>query len=119
MALTQPYTNAGLTVSTTELSLVSGTSTLQSNTTPGIYQVFLDLTALAAGDAFRLRIKEKVASGGGQGVIVDETLSPGAGPFSSPVYASPALQLMNGWDVTLVKLQGTDRSIPYSIRQVA
>jgi hypothetical protein len=81
--------------------------------------VFLDLTALAAGDAFQLRVKEIAVSGGTQGVVFDETLAPAGGAFTTPIYASPALQLMNGWDVTLIKVSGTDRAIPYSIRQVA
>ena len=119
MALSQPYTNSGLTISSTELSLVSGTSTLQTITTAGIYQVFLDLSALAAGDAFELKIKEAAVSGGAQKVLLKETFAPNGGAFSTPLYASPALQLMNGWDVTMVKIQGTDRAIPYSIRQVA
>ena len=119
MALSQPYASATLTVSTTELSLISGNSTLQSSTTAGIYQVFLDLSALAAQDAFRLRIKEVVVSGGTQRVILDETFAPNGGAFATPNYASPALQLMNGWDVTVIKNDGTDRIIPYSIRQVA
>ena len=119
MALSQPYSNAGLLVSTTELSLISGTSTLQTNTTAGIYQVFLDLTALAAGDSFVLKIKEAAAPAGTQGILIEEVFAPAGGALSTPIYASPALQLVNGWDMTLTKLLGTDRSIPYSIRQVA
>jgi len=119
MALSQPYSSAGLTVSTTELSLVSGTATLQTNTTPGIYQLFLDLSALAAGDSFSLKIKEAAAPSGAQGVLLLETFAPAGGALATPIYASPALQLANGWDMTLTRLLGTDRSIPYSIRQVA
>lgn len=115
MAITNPY-EGSVTVSTTELSLVSGTSTLQSNTTAGIYQVMLDLNAMASGDAFRLRIKEVVQSAGTQRVVQDVTLR---GAQGQPVYTTPSLLLMNGWDVTLVKSQGTDRVIPYSIRKVA
>ena len=31
---------------------------------------------------------------------------------------TPALVLMHGWDMTILKLAGTDRSIEWSIRQV-
>ena len=117
MAITELYTGT-LTVSTTELSLVSGTSTLQSNTTAGVYQVFLDMNALANGDVFELRIKEKVTSAGTQRVIANFTLSDAFGADNA-VWASPSLILMHGWDVTIDKTIGTDRSIPYSIRQVA
>lgn len=117
MAISNPFESGSVTFSTTELSLITGNSTLQSNTTPGIYQVALDLNALASGDAFRLRIKEVVVSGGTQHVIQDVTY---AGPQGNqPVLVSPSLLLMNGWDVTLIKVKGTDRTIPYSIRKVA
>ena len=114
MALSQPY-HGSLTVSTTELSLVSGTNVLQSNTTAGVYQLFLDLSALAAGDSFRVRIKEKV-NAGTQGAIEDATI---AGAVGLPIYASPSLLLLDGWDMTIINVEGTARIIPYSIRQVA
>jgi hypothetical protein len=117
MAITEVYTGT-LTVSTTELSLVSGTSVLQSVTDDGVYQVFLDLNAVANGDVFELRIKEKVTSAGTQRTIATFTLSDAFGADNA-VWASPSLILMHGWDVTMDKTVGTDRSIPYSIRRVA
>lgn len=115
MSLSQPD-DGTLTVSTTELSFISGTSTLQTNSTPGVYQLFADLSALASGDSFRIRIKEEVIPSGTQNIIEDVTI---AGPLAQPVYVSAPLLLMNGWDMTIVKVKGTDRSIPYSIRQVS
>jgi hypothetical protein len=38
---------------------------------------------------------------------------------SSPIWVSPTLILMHGWDGTILKIAGTDRSIDFSIRQVA
>ena len=61
MAIAELYSGSA-TISTTEISLVSGTSSLQSDATDGIYQVFLDLNALANGDVFELKVKEKVRS---------------------------------------------------------
>lgn len=114
MAISEAYTGT-LTVSTTELSLVSGTSVLQSVTTDGVYQIFIDTSAIAAGDSFELRIKEKVTSAGTQRTIFYTLLD---GVQSSP-FVSPSLVLIHGWDVTLDKITGTDRAFPYSIRQVA
>ena len=116
MAIAELYSGSA-TISTTEISLVSGTSTLQSITTDGIYQVFLDLNALANGDVFELKVKEKVRAADTQRVthiIPIAQAQPG-----QPNLASPSLILMQGWDVTLIKLAGTDRAIPWSIRQVA
>lgn len=116
MALTQPFTGSALTVSTTELSLVSGTSTLQTNSTAGIYQLFLDTSNLTATESYLLKIKEKVAAAGTQRLMQSLLLT---GVQATPVYVSAAMQLMNGWDITLTKLNGTDRAFDYSIRQVA
>ena len=117
MAISEPYSGS-ITVSSVELSLVSGTSTLQSITDDGVYQIFLDINAVANGDIFEVRVKEKITSGGTQRVafmfyISDAPGADGAG------WVSPSLILLHGWDVTLVKIAGTDRSIPYSIRKVA
>lgn len=116
MAITELYSGSA-TISTTEISLVSGTSTTQSITTDGIYQVFLDLNALANGDVFELRVKEKVRSSDTQRIVF--LMSFANAQTSQPNAATPSLILMHGWDVTIIKISGTDREIPWSIRQVA
>jgi hypothetical protein len=42
-----------------------------------------------------------------------------SGAQASAAWFTPTLILINGWDVTLTKVSGTDRTIPWSIRQVA
>lgn len=116
MAITELYSGSA-TISTTEISLVSGTSTTQSITTDGIYQVFLDLNALANGDVFELRVKEKVRSSDTQRIVF--LMSFANAQTSQPNAATPSLILMHGWDITIIKISGTDRAIPWSIRQVA
>ena len=78
------------------------------------------MSALGASDVYRLRIYEKVQSTSTQKVI-DDTLISGT-QTAQPVYVSAALCLLNGWTFTLVRVAstgGTDRSIAWSIRQVA
>lgn len=116
MAIAELYSGSA-TISTTEISLVSGTSTTQSITTDGIYQVFLDLNALANGDVFELRVKEKVRSSDTQRIVF--LMSFANAQTSQPNAATPSLILMHGWDITIIKISGTDRAIPWSIRQVA
>lgn len=116
MPLSQPFTALALTVSTTEISLVSGTTTLQTNSTAGIYQLFLDTNTLTATESYALKIKEKVGAAGTQRILQSILLT---GVQATPVYVSAAMQLMNGWDITLTKLSGTDRAFDYSIRQVS
>ena len=104
------------TVGTTELDLPSNTTTRSQQTADGIYQLFLDLSTLTATESYRLRIYEMALSGGTQRVVEDVTIS---GVQDEPIYVTPALLLMHGWTFTLTKVNGTDRSIVWSIRQVA
>ena len=114
MAISEAYTGTA-TVGTAELSLVSGTTSLQSVTTDGVYQVFIDTVNMIAGDEYEILIKEKVTSAGVQRNIYSAVLD---GKQSSP-FVTPSLVLIHGWDITMRKVTGTDRAFPYSIRQVA
>lgn len=105
------------TVSTTEWSLATDTSYTSGDaqTTDGVYQLWLDLNALAAGDFFELKIYEKVLSGSTQR-LVQRVVFNGLTTAAEPVWVSPALIMVHGWDFSLKKLSGTDRSIDWSIR---
>jgi hypothetical protein len=115
MAISEAF-NGNPTVGTTEYDLPSASTTLSAQTTDGIYQLFLDLSALTATESYRLRIYEKTRSASTQRIVEDITIS---GAQTEPVYVTPALLLLHGWTMTLTKLQGTDRVIEWSIRQVA
>lgn len=115
MALNAAYEGSA-TIGATEFSLTSGSTTLASQAAAGIYQLFLDLSALAAGDSYVVRVREKVTAAEAQQVIEAVTVS---GPQATPVLAMPALLLMRGFDFTVQKLAGTDRALAWSIRQVA
>jgi hypothetical protein len=112
MAITEAYGSDGLTVSTTELSLISGTSTLQNVTDDGQYQVMLDPVAnVAKGDSFLVRVYEKVRSGSTKRVVWSMTMS----HANAEAFMMPTLILGHGFDFTIIKLAGTDRAIPYRI----
>ena len=115
MAISQ-YKTGTATISTTEYSLVTPGTTLASDVNQGVYQVFIDFSALTSGDEYEIAVKEKVADASTQRVIFRASV---AGLQGSPIWVSPSLILMHGWDVTVDKLAGTDRSITWSIRQVA
>lgn len=115
MAITEAFSGSE-TVSTTEWSLTTDTAGPDAETSDGVFQVFLDVSALAAGDIFQIRVYEKVLSGSTQRVVYESVLS---GVQGDPVWVSPSLILMHGWDVTLDKISGTDRNIDWSIRKVA
>lgn len=114
MAITEAYTGTA-TISTAEYSLPNASTTLASITDDGVYQVFIDLNNLAVGDEYEIKIKEKVTSAGTQRTVYTAYQD---GVTAEP-FVTPSLVLLHGWDVTMRKVAGTDRSISWSIRKVA
>lgn len=115
MAITEAFTGTE-TVSTTEWSMTTDTAGPDVETSDGVFQAFVDLNALAKGDVFQLKVYEKVLSSSTQRVVFSVRF---ANAQSEPVWVSPSLILINGWDMTLLKISGTDRAIDWSIRRVA
>lgn len=113
MAITEAYSGTA-TISTTEISLVSGTSTLQNVTTPAVIQLFVDTVNMVSGDEYLIQIKDKIISGGVQRSIYSAYIE---GKQSSP-FVTPTLILYHGWDITMDLIAGTGRSISWSIRKV-
>jgi hypothetical protein len=104
-------------ISTTEHSLATDTSydTGDAQTSDGVFQVFLDLSDMVTGDQLQIRVYEKVRSGDTQRIVEEWVLQ---GAQAKPIFATPALILMHGWDVTLDALAGTI-TVLWSIRQIA
>jgi len=117
MPISEPYELDGVTIGASELSIVSGTTSLQTITDDGVYQLWIDpVTSMAKGDEFKIRIYEKVeGTGGTKRVVFSATLS----DAQSEIFVTPMLVLINGWDMTIQKIAGTDRAFDASIRKVA
>lgn len=116
MAISEPYELDGVTVGASELSIVSGTTSLQTITDDGVYQLWIDAGNMAKGDEFRVKLYEKVeGTGGTKKVFAQWTLL----GVQSEVFVTPTFILINGWDMTIQKLAGTDRAFDASIRKVA
>jgi hypothetical protein len=81
----------------------------------GVYQVFLDLSDMVSGDDLMIRIYEKVRSSDSQIIVMQSNL---IGPQSPPIWVSPSLILLHGWDVTVTAQVGTI-TVNWSIRKVA
>lgn len=113
MALSEAYTFSA-TVSTTELSITGGTSTIQSRTTAGFYELVISQANLAKGDRFLVRLYEKVTSGGAQEI---EVLGEHSGDVVGPFWV-PGRHLRHGWDFTIIRTAGADRTIVASVRAV-
>lgn len=114
MSATQAF--SGSAVVDTEYSLTGAAGAAAAQTDPGVYQVVLDCSSMAGGDAFELRCYEKVRAGGPQRLCVvhrmDGSQAPAVASFT------PALQLMHGWDYRLARVAGTPRSFDWSVRKV-
>lgn len=107
----QAYTGTA-TISTTEESLVTGTAGPNVATAAGIYQAFIDLNALAGSDVFQFKCYEKTRTGDTQRVVFSALFQ---GAQTDPIAVSPTIILGVGWDMTIVKVSGTDRAINWRI----
>jgi nitrogen fixation protein len=109
------YNEGSQSVSTTEYSVANSSTTLTPKTDAGAYQLVLDMFAMTATEQYQIRIYEKSKAGGTQRVLYEDIVS----GVQTSLWVGPALALINGWDMTLKKLQGTDRSLDYSIRKAS
>ena len=114
MAITEAYAGTEA-VGATEWSCTTDTAGPDADTNDGVYQVFLDLADMIAGDQLQVRVYEKVQSAGTQRIVYEAILT---GAQAQPVWVSPSLVLLHGWDVTLDALAGTI-TVEWSIRKVA
>jgi len=103
-------------VGTAEWSMTTDTAGPDADTTPGTYQPYIDFVNMAADDVFEVRVYEKARSADTQRLLQAWTLT---GAQSSPLWTTTAtFTLLHGWDFTLKKISGTDRTITWSIRDV-
>jgi hypothetical protein len=111
------YDSGTDTISTSEYFLASDSTSISKQTEVGLYQLFMDVNALAKGDDFRVNLWEEVrgASSTEQAVRLANL----TGVRSHKVYATPTLELLNGWEFSMQRRTGADRSVPWSIRKVA
>ncbi len=104
------------TVGTTEHSMTTDSAGPDVDTTTGLFQAFIDLNALAAGDSFEFKAYEKVRTGDTQRAVYSARFS---NAQALPVWVSPTLVLGIGWDMTLKKISGTDRAIAWRISRIS
>ena len=115
VAITELYTNTA-TVSTVVYSLPNNSTTPAAITTDGVFQIWIDLSAMAANDEYEILVLEKCTSAGSQLAIMTVRM---IGTVGTPQWVAPTFILMHGWDVTMQRIAGSDRSFTWSIRQVA
>jgi len=114
MAITEAFAGSEA-VGTTEHSCTTDTAGPDVETSDGVFQVFLDVSDMVNTDVLQIRVYEKVQSSSTQRVVYECILRDAQ---TEPVWVSPSLILMHGWDVTLDALAGTI-TVEWSIRKVA
>lgn len=105
---------SGSTIGTTEYSLTNDSTTIAAQTQAAVISIWIDCVNMAAGDEYEIAVHEKVVTGGTARRTVLANL---VGAQPDP-YVFNALQVGIGWDVTMDKLAGTDRSFTWTIRAV-
>lgn len=114
MAIAELYSGSEA-VAGTEWSCTTDTSGPDADTTDGVFQLFLDLSDMVAGDVLEITLYEKCRSADTQRQVEQWVRS---GAQARPIWVSPSLILMHGWDFTLKAASGTI-TVTWSIRQVA
>jgi hypothetical protein len=114
MAIVELYSGTEA-VGATEHSCTTDTAGPDADTNDGVFQAFLDVSDMIAGDQLQISVYEKARSGDTQRLVYRTVLT---GAQSEPLWVSPSLILMHGWDVTMKALAGTI-TVNWSIRQVA
>lgn len=111
MAISAAYTG-NQTVGTTEWSLTSDSSSIGAISTNAWVQIDIDMSALAAGDVYEVKVYNKAVSGGTQRTCRVYTF---AGAQGEPHVSILPGVLGFGWEVSGKKLAGTDRAWDWTI----
>ncbi len=107
------------TVGTTVVYTSSGTTTQGTPLTAGFYQLFIDITPIAAGDEFLIQVIDKCRSSDAGASVIEEWYLEGVQSGGGmAAHITPIFLLYHAGDFTLKKVAGTDRSLNYNVRRV-
>jgi hypothetical protein len=112
MAISEVYSGSQAATLNTTYTL----NTTSPETADGIYQLFVDTSNMVSGDILEITILEKCTASSTIALCVRDTL---IGAQAEPLWSSPALCLINGFDMKIKQTFGTGRTFTYSVRKVA
>jgi hypothetical protein len=107
------FADDSASISTTEYFLASDSTTATYQTTDCILQAYIHIASMAAGDQYEVKVYEKVNAQGPQ-LIYYAVLD---GAQANPL-VTPSLIVGDGWEVSVKKLAGTDRTVHWSLRKI-
>jgi hypothetical protein len=107
------FTEFSVSVGATPISLTNGNTTIAANTLNELVAAYVEIDAMAAGDEFEVRLLEKT-----RGASTQVQRQAWRMPFGENLLETPLFILGNGWDFTILKISGTDRTCQLSLRRV-
>lgn len=107
------FTENSVSVGSSAISLTNGNTTIATNTGNELVSAWVEIDSMAAGDEFEVRLLEKTRSAGSQVQRQAWRM-----PFGQNKLETPLFILGNGWDFTIIKIAGTDRTCQTSLRRV-
>lgn len=102
------------TISTTEYWLASDSTTKVDQTDDCVLQVWLDFAAMVAGDRYKIRVVEKVNAGTQANAILEIIVD----GVQANLVIIPSLIVGDGWEVGVIRMAGSDRTIAWSLRKL-
>jgi hypothetical protein len=100
-------------IGSTEYFLASDSTSASYQTTDCIMQAQIDFSAMQAGDQYEVRVYEKIDGTNARLLFPVATLT-GA---QANAYVIPAVIVGSGWEVSVKKIAGTDRTIAWTINK--
>ncbi len=88
-------------------------NTTSPETTDGVFQFWVDPTAITGAEVITVRVKEKVISGSTEIVAFEATYT--GTSHGGRAIVTPSVILLHGWDFTVEAT--ASNSIPWSIRK--
>jgi hypothetical protein len=128
MAITELFFSTGFIATTSapvSIAQATPSTALSTSTSAGVYQFFLDFNNMIAGEQYEIKAWERVTNTAGIQRLVETWVVDGA--QAEPIFVTPALTFMNGWDFTVQRVgtsstttsTGNTRHILSSVRQLS
>src|SRR6185295_2020330 len=104
MAITELYSSTGFIATTSApVSVAQATPStgLSTSTQQGVVQALFDFNNMIAGEQYEIKAWEKTVSASMQRLLETWVVD---GAQAEPIFITPALTLMNGWDLTVQRV---------------
>lgn len=100
-------------IGSTEYFLASDSTSASYQTTDCIMQAQIDFSAMTAAEQYEVRVYEKIDGTNARLLFPVATLT----GVQSNAYVIPAVIVGSGWEVSVKKIAGTDRTIAWTINK--